>query len=200
MNKIRFQSFKGPEIGKYIDHLADLRIGVFREYPYLYDGDAGYERKYLQRYLNCDHCLIILAFDDRSAIPIGASTAIPLVNEIENTKQPFLDQGLKLDSFCYFGESVVNPHYRGQGIGRRFFEMREAHAMALNLSHACFCAVVRPDNHPSKPAQYYSNEAFWERLGYRKQANLETDYSWKEIGGEEEESHSMQFWTKSLTH
>ena len=32
----------------YLEDVAHLRIAVFREFPYLYDGDPGYEARYLQ--------------------------------------------------------------------------------------------------------------------------------------------------------
>ena len=37
-------------IAEAIDALASLRIAVFREWPYLYDGDAAYEREYLAEF------------------------------------------------------------------------------------------------------------------------------------------------------
>ena len=35
------------EIQAHVDELAALRIRVFRDFPYLYDGDLDYERAYL---------------------------------------------------------------------------------------------------------------------------------------------------------
>jgi hypothetical protein len=36
-----------------VQDLAQLRITVFREFPYLYDGDLAYEQNYLRTYLDC---------------------------------------------------------------------------------------------------------------------------------------------------
>ena len=40
----------GDSVGAVLDDLARLRIAVFRDWPYLYDGDPAYERDYLRAY------------------------------------------------------------------------------------------------------------------------------------------------------
>ena len=47
---IRFTIQQGKEIYPYIQDLARLRISVFSEYPYLYNGDNVYEAKYLSKF------------------------------------------------------------------------------------------------------------------------------------------------------
>ena len=42
--------FRGPEITPWLDDVARLRLAVFRDWPYLYEGDADYERDYLGAY------------------------------------------------------------------------------------------------------------------------------------------------------
>ena len=48
--RLTFREYVGPEIASVINDLARLRVAVFRDWPYLYDGDAAYEREYLARY------------------------------------------------------------------------------------------------------------------------------------------------------
>jgi hypothetical protein len=43
--KIRIERWSGSALQQYITELARLRIEVFRDFPYLYDGDYGYEKK-----------------------------------------------------------------------------------------------------------------------------------------------------------
>lgn len=75
---------------------------------------------------------------------VGASTCLPLKDEMACIRAPFEERGLSTDDFFYFGESVLLESYRGQGIGVRFFEERERHARsASNASFAVFCAVRR---------------------------------------------------------
>jgi len=44
---------KGKEILPYLSELARLRIEIFKEYPYLYEGDLAYEEQYLHTYAVC---------------------------------------------------------------------------------------------------------------------------------------------------
>ncbi len=46
-----------------IDDIARLRIAVFREWPYLYDGDLDYERQYLGRYAQSPGSVCVAAYD-----------------------------------------------------------------------------------------------------------------------------------------
>ena len=53
----------GAEIGAFIESLGRYRIEIFREFPYLYDGDMDYERHYLSRYLQSDKSFLLLGQD-----------------------------------------------------------------------------------------------------------------------------------------
>jgi GNAT superfamily N-acetyltransferase len=134
---------------------------------------------------------------DGSAI-VGTSTCAPLSGELEAFRRPFEDAGRDVSEICYFGESVLRPAWRGQGIGHRFFDGREAHARHLGLKYATFCAVIRADNHPTRPANYRPLDAFWEGRGYHKVAGLTCTFPWKDIGGTEMTEKPMQFWMREL--
>ncbi len=43
----QLRQLHGQELGPWLDVLGKLRIRVFREFPYLYDGSLEYERDYL---------------------------------------------------------------------------------------------------------------------------------------------------------
>ena len=45
---LRLTPLTGAAILPLLDTLADLRIRVFHDYPYLYEGSLDYERRYLQ--------------------------------------------------------------------------------------------------------------------------------------------------------
>lgn len=105
----------GAAIAPYIDDLARLRLTVFREFPYLYDGTPEYEADYLANYARSGRSLVVLALDDGKVV--GASTGLPLVDVAPEFQQPFLAQGRDPASVYYFGESLVLPAYRGQGLG-----------------------------------------------------------------------------------
>ena len=193
--QIRIERKSGAALERHIPDLARLRIEVFRDFPYLYDGDFEYEKKYLQTYLDCPESVIVLAFDGDEVV--GASTAMPMKNETAEIQKPFIENGYNLDEVFYCSESVLNKNYRGLGIGVRFFEEREAHAAELGgFKHITFCCVERPIDHPRRPADYVPLDAFWNKRGYVKHPELQTRYVWKDIDDEEETPKLMTFWLK----
>jgi GNAT superfamily N-acetyltransferase len=194
---VRVQRVTGAALGQYIPDLARLRLQVFREWPYLYDGDEAYERRYLQTYLRSERSTVVLALDGDRAV--GASTALPLSDEADYVTAPFAARGMDLARIFYFGESVLDPAYRGQGIGVRFFEEREAHARSFGrFDTACFCAVQRPATHPARPADYVPLDAFWLKRGFAKDEDFTTSFSWRDIGEAGETEKPMAFWFKRL--
>ena len=198
MPEITLQSFHGAALEPHLDALGGLRIAVFREYPYLYDGSLKYEREYLQSYLRCERSLVVLAFD--ADCVIGATTCLPMVEEGPEFQAAFVKAGgYDLNDICYFGESILLPEYRGRGLGKAFFERREAHAKAIGARIATFCAVDRPADHPLRPAGYRTLAPFWQSQGYTKQPELQATFIWKEIGEPAESPKTLTFWLKNLS-
>lgn len=195
---LEIKRLSGFDIKPHVPNLALLRITVFREYPYLYEDEnnLAYEEKYLDTYTKCQDSVLILVFDHDKVV--GASTAIPLKNEMEAIKAPFLAAGLDINSIFYCGESVLLPTYRGRQIGRRFFAEREAAAREQGYKTIAFCAVERPEHHPLKPTTWHPLDKFWQNQGYVKHPELKAFISWKEIGAKQETEKPMTFWLKSL--
>ncbi|WP_121174028.1 GNAT family N-acetyltransferase [Kushneria sinocarnis] len=187
----------GREMAPWLDELARLRITVFREFPYLYDGSAAYEADYLQTYVESPRSLCVLVLDaDRV---VGASTALPLTDETEEFMRPFRTAGWAPERICYFGESILLPEWRGQGLGVRFFEAREAHARQLEHVDRCaFCAVERPADHPLRPPDYRPLDEFWRRRGYRHHPELRTDYVWQDVDASRPSAKPLSFWMRKL--
>lgn len=191
---LRLQNFHGSELEPHLDALGALRIAVFREYPYLYDGSLEYERDYLRVYLRSSGSLVVLAFDDDHVV--GATTCLPMVDEGPEFQTAFVKAGYDLSTICYFGESILLPGYRGQGFGKEFFTRREAHVRKLGLKLSTFCAVDRPPAHPLRPDDYCPLDDFWRTRGYTKHPELQATFVWKEIGEETESPKTLTFWTK----
>ncbi len=186
----------GEALRARLDDLARLRIEVFRNWPYLYKGDLSYERQYLPRYADGKTGTMIVAQTvDRI---VGASTALGLDEEDDYIQEPFIKAGMDLKSIFYFGESVLLPDYRGQGIGVKFFELREAAAKSHGYAKAAFCAVERPADHPARPKDYVPLDAFWKKRGYEKRPDLVAKFSWRDIGERGESEKPMTFWMKTL--
>ena len=194
---LKLERLSGDKLNHYIPELAQLRIRVFRDWPYLYDGDLAYEEKYLKTYIEAPDSVIVLAFDGGKVV--GASTGIPLKHETDEVKAPFIAAGYDVDRIFYCGESVLLPDYRGQGAGVAFFEHREAHALEIGgFEYSCFCGVQRPDDHPRRPAGYVPLDSFWRKRGYEKYPDLNTTFSWKELDENVESPKPMTFWMKKL--
>lgn len=194
---VRIERKSGPALIPYIPELARLRIEVFRDFPYLYDGTMDYEEKYLQTYIDHPDSVIVLAFDADDNKIVGASTAIPMRDETPELQQPFLEHGYDINEVFYCSESVLDKAYRGLGLGVKFFEEREAHAAELGgFKHITFCCVERPADHPLRPKDYVPLDKFWNKRGYYKHPELTTTYTWKDLDDTEETAKPMTFWLK----
>jgi len=176
--------------------LARLRVTVFRDFPYLYEGDTAYEEKYLAKFLDLPDGTVVVARDGEDVV--GASTALPLPKAGKSEQKPFRDNGIDVARVYYFGESVLMPKYRGKGIGVAFFREREARARQLGFRTAAFCAVQRPADHSRRPKDYVPLDDFWAKRGYVKRPDLHTTFSWKDLDEAEESPKPMIFWTKEL--
>jgi len=179
-----------------LDDVAALRIAVFRDWPYLYDGDLDYERRYLDSYRSANGAVLVGAFDQ--ARLVGAATGTPLTDHADEFANAFEGVGIDIPSVFYCAESVLLPDYRGQGIGHRFFDLREAHARGLGFTRSVFCAVVRPDDHPMRPEGYRPLDTFWRGRGYVPLEGVIARFSWKDTGQDRETAKPMQFWMHVL--
>jgi len=194
---LRTETVTGAALADYLDELARLRITVFREYPYLYDGDPEYERAYLATYFGSSEAMAVLAFDDGAVV--GASTGIPMANESDAFKKPFINRGIDPETVFYCGESVLLAPYRGRGLYKTFFKERESYAVSLErFDTICFCGVVRPPDHPLRPSGYEPLDAVWRHFGYRPEPDLLAHYSWKDVDQADPTDHPMMFWLKPL--
>lgn len=180
-----------------IKDLAQLRIEVFKDFPYLYDGDLNYELKYLRTYLESSSSIIILA--QVNGRLVGASTGLAMKEETDEFKQPFIERGVDIGTLFYCGESILKKEYRGLGFYRKFFEGRESHARELiGIEQCVFCSVYRPINHPLRPNDYMPLNSIWEKFGYREYPNIRTTYRWKDVNQQFETEKEMIFWMKRL--
>jgi len=193
---IQITTHIGNEILAVVDELAGLRMAVFRDWPYLYDGDRDYERDYLASYAASPRSVCVVARNEAGEA-VGASTGIPLRDDGQTFHRAFIEHGIPLDDVFYLGESVLLAPWRGRGVGHAFFDAREAHAHACgDFSFTAFCAVRRDDHDPRRPADYRGNDAFWRGRGYRPAEGMACTLSWKERGDEVTSDHVLGFWLR----
>jgi GNAT superfamily N-acetyltransferase len=193
---LRIERFSGRGVVPWISAVARLRIAVFREYPYLYDGSLAYEQEYLKELAGSERSVVVVALDGDEAA--GASTGMPLAEEPAELQRPFREAGMDPAAVFYCAESVLLPAYRGRGLYPRFFAEREAHARALGFAVSTFCAVERPEDHPRRPSDYRPLDGIWKRLGYARRPDLRATISWKDLDEEAESPKPMVFWVKPL--
>lgn len=188
------RALTGAEILAAIDDLAALRMTVFAEWPYLYDGDPGYEAHYLKEFIEAPDGVLVAACDGERIV--GAATASPMWAQKAEFRAPFEARGIVTQDLFYFGESVLLAEYRGRGIGHAFFDHREAQARQCGANAATFAAVIRPEHHPDRPGGYVPLDAFWRKRGYAPVEGFVTELAWKEHGEAEESPKPMQYWLR----
>ena len=194
---MEIRTVSGEELVAAIPALARLRMAVFRDYPYLYDGSEAYEAEYLRAYAASGTAMAVLAREGDAIV--GASTGIPLAHETAAFREPFARLGLDAARIFYCGESVLLPAYRGRGIYRAFFRGREDWARMLGgFTQICFCAVERPADHPLRPRDYVPLDAAWRHFGYAPEPGLTMQLAWKDIDRDAGTEHTMRFWFKAL--
>ncbi|MBK9670189.1 MAG: GNAT family N-acetyltransferase [Thermomonas sp.] len=193
---ISLESLSGAALLPHLDDVARLRIAVFRDWPYLYEGDAGYERAYLAAYAQSADSVVVLARAGDALI--GASTGIPLAHDSAGFQAPFRARGIDVAQVFYCGESVLLPAWRRRGIGHAFFDAREAHARRLGgFGWTAFAAVDRGDADPRRPPGHRGNEAFWARRGYVRQPGMTMHLHWNELAIGDV-THPLTFWLRPL--
>ena len=185
----------GAALADVIPDLARLRIRVFRDFPYLYQGTQAYEETYLRTLAQAPDALVVVARDGGQVV--GASTALPLIHETPEVRAPFHAPEFDPARVLYLGESVLLPDYRGQGVGHAFFDAREAHAARLGLDVTAFCAVQRPPDHPRRPAGYRPLDAFWHSRGYVERPDLTTVMHWPDLDETHDTPKPMRFWVRA---
>jgi GNAT superfamily N-acetyltransferase len=187
---------QGQAMLPFLEQLAELRIRVFREWPYLYDGDLKNERDYLDAFTRSPSSTMVVALCTVNGVQkvVGVSTAMALTDESRSIRRPIEKAGLDVRDWFYLAESVLLPEFRGRGLGHRFFDEREAAGRKLGFDRFLFCAVVRAPDDTRRPGDVRPLEPFWKRRGYSPMSVI-CHLRWKEIGANTASDHDLQFWS-----
>lgn len=193
---LEIRRLTGADLKAAIPDVAALRIAVFRDWPYLYDGDPAYEEAYLAPYRENPDAVLIGAFDGDTLV--GAATAMPLVAHADDFATAFSCSTFDPKDLFYCAESVLLPEYRGQGAGHAFFELREKAAVEQGFKLVTFCAVMREASHPARPENYQPLDLFWRKRGYQPLEGVTATFHWRDIGDTSESAKQLQFWFRRL--
>lgn len=196
---MEFQITTGQQFQQHINSIAGLRISIFKEYPYLYDGDIQTEMEYLKSYTKSKHSVLIIVKDKQNII--GAVTGIPLAEADEIFLTPFA-KNQSIQSIFYLGEILLLKEYRGKGIGYQMYRMFEDLVRQKTEYHKIALAeVIRCQHDPRKPKNYTSLQKFWVRLGYVEHSDMVIQANYKEIDSNWKIPHSLVYSFKDLyTH
>lgn len=194
---MEFITITGPEFENYIETVATLRLTIFKEYPYLYDGTIQTEKNYLKNYARSKNSLTILVKDGEKIV--GAITGMPLVEMEETFVTPFYKNQLPIHPFYYLGEVLLFKEYRGQGIEKRLYNTFEEWLKNKNeWSKIAVAELKRDKNDPRRPKDYVDMHDFWESLGFKEHPEVILEMPYKEIGSKEVIPHSLIFLFKQL--
>jgi len=194
---MEFQVVTGHQFTQHINAIAHLRIAIFKEYPYLYDGKLADEATYLKSYAASKNTLLIIAKDQGKIV--GAITGIPLAETDEIFRMPFEKYHFSVHSIFYLGEILLFKEYRGKGVGYKMYKMLED-LVRKNKQYEkiAIAEVLRDENDPRKPHNYVSVHKLWERLGFIEHPELIVQIPYKEIDSEKKVPHSLIFSFKDL--
>jgi GNAT superfamily N-acetyltransferase len=190
------QLLTGAAIADVLDSLATLRLAIFPEYPYLYQGRREDELTYLGTYAEAPDACVILAYDGHTVI--GAATGMPIIHEDAQMLNAFAGASFSLNEVYYVGELLFRPAYRNCGLGQKLLDRLESHIRSLGRYRTLTCATVeRPDDHPLRPLNYIPITRFLARTGFDRLTGVATSFMWRETDGVKRD-HPMQFWIKEL--
>lgn len=192
----KIKDLTGADLKKYLNDVARLRLKVFADFPYLYDGTMEYEQWYLEKFASIDGAVVVACFDGDNII--GVATGSPMEGQMNEFSSPLKEAGYDCSQIFYCGESVLFSEYRGHGIGHKFFDHREAQARQLGLVKSCFLSVVRQSDHLLRPADYSPLDGFWRKRGYAPLDGITARFLWKEHTVDAELDHILQYWMRDL--
>lgn len=184
----------GEKIRDVIDELGNFRITIFKEYPYLYDGDLDYERKYLSRYSSISDSILLLVRDKEGIL--GASTGIPIVNDEPEFTEPFKDKNI--GEIFYIGELMIRKDNRSKGIGTLLLKNMLDLINKNQFKTVCLYTVDRGNSHPLKPDFYQSPDSLWRKFGFEKHSSHIVYFSWRDLGNVAETEKPMNVWIKNF--
>jgi hypothetical protein len=75
---VTLRALTGADLEAALPDLARLRIAVFRDFPYLYDGDEAYERGYLRTYAETPGGVLVAALDGDRVVGIVLALRLPI--------------------------------------------------------------------------------------------------------------------------
>lgn len=194
---MEFQVVTGHRLKKYINTIASLRMAVFREYPYLYDGSMDSEEAYLKSYASSKNSILVMARDKEETV--GVVAGMPLIEMDEVFQSPFEKHNVAIHSIFYLGDMLLLKEYRGRGIGSKIYKMFED-LVRKNKQYQtiAIAEILRDKNDPRQPKNYVSADKFWASLHYAKHPEIVIQIPYKEVDSAGKVPHLLVVSCKDL--
>lgn len=195
---MKTEIYEGAKIAPYVKTVAELRVGIYREYPYLYDGNVEFELKEtLPIYTRSKNSVWGVARDGEKII--GLAIWLPLSEISRDLQTPLLEKELDVEAYCCLVDLMVLKEYQGQGIGKRLYAISEEHVKKeQRYSYLTLYTIERPIKDHKKPKDYTSLDEYWKKRGFVKHPELFFTHPWKDIGDKVDTDHTLIFWIKDL--
>lgn len=194
--------YLGTNVLKVVSEVSKFRIFYFKEFPYLYHGNLGYEEAYFREF-SVDPLAYVDIVRSSSGELIGIGTGIPLKSSadiLKDTETLFSEYGLVPSEYFYVGEIIIGHQFREKGLGRNILRRTENFAIRQGFGKTTFATVVRSPIDPRRPPNYVDPDSLWQAWGYSK-SQLMFYYHWPtlmENGHIEDVENEMTFWMKDL--
>lgn len=187
---------QGRDAQPYCEKIASLRITMFKEYPYLYEGILEEETEYLEMYFRSFESLLFLVFDQEALVAFAS--ALPLDQSIQELNTPLLEQKIHPRDCLYIGELMITSPYRGRGILRYFLDSYEKFAIRKGYSHLIFMTIKRTLSHKMCPENYRNPDPIWQHFGYERLPHKPLILTWKQIDTRQQEKNELDLWGKNI--
>jgi len=181
--------------------VANLRVNIFRNYPYLYDGNIAEEMENLEKYAQHNNSALAIAYCNET--PVGFLCGSDLMHysvHFENSIEDLFKSGnLHAKNYYYCADIIILPEHRGKYLAPQLFDAIENYAQQKGYTASCFI-TEHHENHPLKPHDHKSLVPLWNNLNYQKSA-LITYATWQTYqldGTIKSEQHPLIFWLKTL--
>lgn len=193
--EIQIKTFRGEEITPYTKEFIQIVDQIYREYPYLYNGDDKEYEDYLASYSKTKEAMICFAFEGKEVIGIAAG--MPMSMTRKSYQKPLLANSYKLDSLFYLGEFGLKPEYHGKGIEEKMYQEIENFALAGQFKELFLFEVE--SSKPVAKKSYIPQNDFWKKNGFIRHPELNFVINWVNINEKFESPHLAIYWIKKLT-
>lgn len=182
---IKIEVFHGPEIAPYIKDIASLCNSIYRDAPYLYNGEDADYNTYVESYTESNDTIICLAFDQQEII--GLALGMPMEQSRDLYKPTLIEHGFDLQTMYYFGEFGLRNGYQNRGIEISLY----AHMEKTIRESGAFDKIAIWEIEGSK-------NKFLSEFGFLLHPELNFHISWTHIGDTQETEHLATYSIKNL--